>query len=170
MTYPNNPYGQQFTQQGFGGQQFPPFGGQQFPPPAPAHMPAFGQQPVGTVGSGIWPRASVGRFVIGTWLTVASSAIGLAGLAAPVLALLAMPVGIGAWVYLIGGLIASGREKRDAPVVTDPVMDVALKIAAFTPEQDQRFEQIAEAMDKGEFPPQPGYGQQFPPPQYHGGL
>lgn len=161
MTYPNNnPYGQ-FPQQGFGGQ---------FPPPyAPAPMPAFGQPPVGTMGPGIWPREAVGKFVIGTWLTIAATAIGLAGLAAPVLALVSLLPGIGAWVYMIGGLIAAGKEKR-APV-TDPVMDVALKIAAFTPEQDHRFAVIAEAMDKGEFPPaQTGFGQPFPPPQYPQGF
>jgi len=163
--YPNNnPYGQQFPQQGFGGQQFPPFGGQQFPPPAPAHMPAFGQPPVGTMGSGIWPREAVGKFVIGTWLTVASTAIGLAGLAAPVIALLAMPVGIGAWVYLIGGLIAAGREKRTPPRFQDTgdiVLDTMARLRAFTPADEQRMNAMVDAEEKGQQPYPPQYPQGF---------
>lgn len=156
--YPNSPYGQ-FPQQGFGGQQFPPFGGQQFPPPAPAHMPAFGQQPVGTVGSGIWPRASVGRFVIGTWLTIAATVISLVGLAAPALALLALLPGLAAWVYLIGGLVAAGKEKRTPPRFQDTgdiVLDTMARLRAFTPADEQRMSAMVDAEENG---------QQFPPPQ-----
>lgn len=168
--YPNNnPYGQQPPQQPYGQPFPPPVFGQV--PPAPAPMP-YGQPPVGAMGGGIWPSTAVSRFVIGTWLMVAAAVVGIAGLAVPALAMVSLLPGLASWVYFIGGLVAAGKEKRQVPPVTDPVMDVALKIAAFTPEQDARFEQIAESMDKGEFPPQQqaGYGQPFPPPQYPQGF
>ncbi|MBN7481021.1 hypothetical protein [Mycobacteroides abscessus] len=156
MTYPNNnPYGQ-FPQQGFGGQ---------FPPPyAPAPMPAFGQPPAGTMGSGIWPREAVGKFVIGTWLTIAATVIGLAGLAAPVIALLAFPVGIGAWVYLIAGLIAAGREKRTPPrfpETGDIVLDTMARLRVFTPADEARMNAMVDAEEKGQQPYPPQYPQGF---------
>ncbi|WP_100458570.1 hypothetical protein [Mycobacteroides abscessus] len=161
--YPNNnPYGQ-FPQQSYGQ---PPFGGGQVPPapaPMPYTMPAFGQPPVGTMGSGIWPREAVGKFVIGTWLTIAATAIGLAGLAAPVIALLAFPVGIGAWVYLVAGLVAAGREKRTPPrfpETGDIVLDTMARLRVFTPADEARMNAMVDAEEKGQFPP-PQYPQGF---------
>lgn len=147
--YPNNPYGQQ------------PYG--QFPPPsAPAPMP-YGQPPAGAMGSGIWPREAVGRYTIGTWLMVAAAVVGIAGLAAPALSLVSLLPGIGAWVYLIGGLIAAGREKRTPPRFPDTgdiVLDTMARLRAFTPADEARMNAMVDAEEKGQFPP-PQYPQGF---------
>lgn len=156
MTYPNNPYGQQ-----------PPFGGQVPPAPAPMYgmMPAFGQPLYAPKPpNAVFPPTAVGRFVIGTWLTIAATVISLVGLAAPVLALLALPVGIAAWVYLIAGLITAGREKRAEPRFQDTgdiVLDTMARLRAFTPADEQRMSAMVDAEENG---------QQFPPPQYPQGF
>lgn len=152
MTYPQQPYGQ----------QFPPFGGQV--PPAPAPMP-YGQPPYAPKPpNAVFPPTAVGRFVIGTWLMVAAAVVGIVGLAAPVLALVSLLPGIGSWVYMIGGLIAAGREKRTPPrfpETGDIVLDTMARLRVFTPADEQRMNAMVDAEEKG---------QPFPPPQYPQGY